>query len=430
MAAKLMSESETELVLEIKISKGKSFLECEENIQDALNEVGVLATGKCLEDYDADGSPIDVAGRTLTAKREKVSKNYETPYGVLAIDRYAYQGSLGGATYIPLEANARIVASSTPRFAKIVSSKYAKGNAGTVQGDIWESHRLEVSRCYIQDVSAAVAQQVREKQEHWSYAENEPLAMEVSAIAIGIDGTCLLFCDEGYRQAMVGTIAFYDAAGERLHTIYVAAAPEHGKATFLERMETEIRRIKERYTDARYIGISDGASDYLPWLKKHTSTQILDFWHVCEYLNSAAVALFRKRGPRSQWVDTACHGLKHEHGAAKKILKEFKDARQNRLGKQTRKDLEAAITYFENNLRRMNYASYRKSHLPIGSGVTEAACKTIVKQRMCGSGMKWRQSGADDVLTLRTITQTDGSWELFWRNIVKYGLSKISKLKT
>jgi hypothetical protein len=75
----------------------------------------------------------------------------------------------------------------------------------------------------------------------------------------------MLFCGREYRQAMVGTIAFYDASGERLHTNYIAAAPEHGKATFLQRMDEEIERIKKKYGGVRYIGISDGAADYLPW---------------------------------------------------------------------------------------------------------------------------------------------------------------------
>ena len=429
MPATVLSNSEEEIVLEVRIPKSRSFLECEDLIQDGLNDAGKLATEKCLEDFDTDGSPIVVAGKTLTAKKQKVSKKYHSPHGVCQIDRFVYQSSSGGTTEVPLEQNARIVASSTPRFARMISFKYAESNAGQVLKDVRESHRLELSRCYIQDISAAVAAQVKAKDPYWSYAqtENEPLPVRVDSIAIGLDGTCMLFCDEGYRQAMVGTIAFFDAAGERLHTIYVAAAPEHGKATFLQRMDEEIARIKGNHGDARYVGISDGATDYVPWLKRHTTTQILDFWHVTEYLSSAAVALHRLKAERSQWIDDACHRLKHNHRAAKGLLKEFKEARSKRLAAKTRKDLESAISYFENNLGRMNYASYRKSKLSIGSGITEAACKTVVKQRMCGSGMKWKQTGADDTLTLRAITRTDGAWTAFWKRLEKFGTSKAKR---
>ncbi len=62
--------------------------------------------------------------------------------------------------------------------------------------------------------------------------------------------------------------------------------------------------------------------------------------------------------------------------------------------------MEEAITYFgnQNKKGRMDYAAWVEESLPIGSGVTEAACKVIVKQRLCGSGMKWKEPGAAAVL--------------------------------
>ena len=40
-----------------------------------------------------------------------------------------------------------------------------------------------------------------------------------------------------------------------------------------------------------------------------------------------------------------------------------------------------------------------ENSLPIGSGVTEAACKTLVKQRLYGSGMRWKDAGIKVVLS-------------------------------
>jgi len=222
---------------------------------------------------------------------------------------------------------------------------------------------------------------------------------------------------------MAGTIAFYDAAGERLHTIYTGAAPEYGKQTFLTRMEEEIDRVKDKYPNARYVGISDGASDFAPWLEKHTTTQVLDFWHLTEYLAEVAKAIFRKESEREDWLNTTCHNLKHEHGASKLILEELQEFRNRpRLSKKAKEVLDKAISYLGNGIKRTNYASYRKSHIPIGSGVTEAACKTLIKQRMCGSGMKWKSVGADAVLRLRSLRLTNGAWDAFWANIRQYGL--------
>ena len=191
-------------------------------------------------------------------------------------------------------------------------------------------------------------------------------------------------------------------------------------------MDEEIARTKAIYRDVRYVGITDGASDYLLWLRRHTTTRILDFWHVTEYINAAAKAIHRNKSERETWIDGACHDLKHKHGAAQRILEEFRLAASRELSAKPRESVDAAISYFENNLGRMNYASYRKGHLPIGSGITEAACKTLVKTRMCGSGMKWSEGGSDCVLTLRALALSGQRWEEFWQNVAKYGLAQRS----
>ena len=423
MTAEILHNDDETMTIKVTVKKSAAFLECEENIQDALNEAGSLATEHCLEDFDSDGSPITVAGRKLTAKKDKVPKKYETPYGIVTQPRFVYQDSGGGKTYSPLDYSARIIGTSTPRLAKMVSSKYALNNSTKVQSDFMECHHLKISRYLIQDTSDRVSEIARIKEDIWDYSSGEPLAHEVASVGIGLDGACLLFCEEGHRQAMVGTIAFYDAGGERLHTIYIAAAPEHGKAKFLERMEAEIDGVKERHPRARYAGISDGATEFWPWLKKFTTVQILDFWHVTEYVASAASAVCRSKKARTEWIEGACHSLKHDHGAATAILEEFQEAQSKSLTKKIREDLGKAISYFENNLKRMNYASYRKGHLPIGSGVTEAACKVIVRERMCGSGMKWKEKGADTVLCLSALRQTTKRWGEFWQNISQFGIS-------
>ena len=69
----------------------------------------------------------------------------------------------------------------------------------------------------------------------------------------------------------------------------------------------------------------------------------------------------------------------------------------------------------------MDYPYHVKQQLPIGSGVTEAACKTLVKQRLCCSGMRWKNQGAGIVLTLRALVQTSARWMQFWKKINQYG---------
>ena len=73
----------------------------------------------------------------------------------------------------------------------------------------------------------------------------------------------------------------------------------------------------------------------------------------------------------------------------------------------------------------MNYAEYRSKDLPIGSGVTEAACKTLIKQGLCRSGMRWKDKGASIVLALRCLVQSE-RWEQFWHKINQYGIPVIA----
>ena len=69
----------------------------------------------------------------------------------------------------------------------------------------------------------------------------------------------------------------------------------------------------------------------------------------------------------------------------------------------------------------MNYAELVAANVPIGSGVTEAACKVLVKQRLCGSGMRWKERGAAAVLSVRCLTYTPERWGQFWARIDRSG---------
>src|SRR3974377_771838 len=194
-----------QITLEFTLRPGTSMLDYEEQILDALNESGRLATRECLEQFDADGSPIVMGGVKLTAQGPG-GKNNKSPYGEMGIQRHVYQSSEGGQTFCPLEQRARIVNSTTPRFAKMCSSKYALLNSISAQKDLSDNHGRQVSRCYLQDIAHDVAAIAEAKDDHWKYAEPE-LPASVATVALGIDGTCMLFCEDGFRQAMVGTIS-------------------------------------------------------------------------------------------------------------------------------------------------------------------------------------------------------------------------------
>ena len=421
MSAQLLRIEGSQVKIEVTIDLSRSMLTSEENIQQTLNETGCIATAAALKYLDTDGSAIDIAGEVMRTKGE-LPKAYQTPYGEVVVERHVYQRSGGGRTYCPLEREARIIMTSTPLFAKQVSSKLAYGSAREVQRDLSENHRRPVAVSYIQRVSEAVASIIEAKEESWNYVPPQ-LGVEIASVAIGLDGTCMLLCESGWREAMVGTISLYDALGERQHTIYIGATPEYGKAKFLERLEREIGRTKARYPQATYIGIADGAAANWQFLQRHTTEQVLDFYHASGYLGAVAVALYPKDlTQQQQWLDETCHQLKHDGGSALQLYQQMRELSQSQTHPKTIQDnLTAAVTYFQNHLHQMNYAVYRNQHYPIGSGVTEAACKTVIKQRLCCSGMRWKEAGAAVVLSLRTLVLTSTRWNQFWNKLNQYG---------
>ena len=420
MSATIISVSGNNITLQVEVTLGGSMLEMEDSILEAVNEVGTLATQEALQRFDTEGSRLEIGGEKWFSKGA-LPKEYQTPYGMTEVHRHVYQRSRGGKTYCPMERDARIVVTSTPRFAKIVSHKFANGSSIQVKRDLDENHGRVVARSYLQGVAEAVGGVVQAKEEDWHYATPK-LEREVKTIGLGLDGTCMLLCEEGYREAMTGTLSLYDQDGERLHTIYLGATPEYGKATFTERMEREIAHVKALYPEADYVGIADGASTNWDYLGQHVDIQILDFYHASGYLGDAAMAVFPKdKDKRDAWLEPRCHELKHKQGAASRLLKEMQALGEKRMNAISREKLNAAITYFGNHKHQMNYARYRSKNYPIGSGVTEAACKTLVKQRLCHSGMRWKEKGASVVLSMRALVLTKERWQQFWDKVNQYG---------
>jgi hypothetical protein len=286
--------------------------------------------------------------------------------------------------------------------------------------DFKENHALSLSQSYIQNISFVVGRLAEKKENEIIYSLPK-LEEEVSTVAIGMDGTCSFVGNRGWRETMVGTISLYNKNGDRLHTIYIAQAPEYGKEQFKIRLTKEIKEIQKIVpSSAKYIGLADGAIDNWSFLKSFVEVEIVDFYHATEYLAKASKASnLKDKDKQKEWLDSACHVLKNNQYSALAILEEMRELQKKRnLSKQVKKDLESAITYFTNHNKQMNYSEAIANNLPIGSGVTESACKVIVKQRLCLSGARWGHGGANNMLRLRAINSTNGRWKQFWDELV------------
>ena len=72
MSSKIIKEDGNKITLEIEVELDRdSMLKSEEQIAQALNEAGIKFTQKALEQFDTNGSPIEVGGKVLTSKGQE-----------------------------------------------------------------------------------------------------------------------------------------------------------------------------------------------------------------------------------------------------------------------------------------------------------------------------------------------------------------------
>ena len=287
-----------------------------------------------------------------------------------------------------MESDTRIILGATPKLAKVLSHRYLKLSVDEVKTVLQSNHGRALSRGDIQKVSETVGALAQAKEEHWHYS-TPVLDAPVATVSIGPDGTTIYLRKRGYRIAMVGTLALWDEVGSRLRTTYIGASPEWGKRFFLTRMTQEIEHIKLLYPDALSIGLADGTTDNGSFLNVHTSIQITDFWQASEYLAQAAEAIFPRQRDCTQkklWLDEHCHKFKHLNGANTQ-----RPANEHLIDKQTGEAAKGHYPFYPSESQDALVRVVVKQARPIGSSVTETACKTIVKQRLCQSGMKWNE---------------------------------------
>jgi hypothetical protein len=422
MDAKIVSAKGRSVTLQVSVDlDDTSMLASERRILAAVNELGCLATAEAIRRFDTNGEPIIVEGTRMTTKG-RTPKEYQTPYGPITLLRHTYQSAAGGKTFCPADDRARVFRRSTPWFAKMISHKSAENNQRRVVEDLSENHGRQVALCFVQDLAEGIGAVAQATEVAWEYEPPTPTAT-VKTVTVGLDGTCMLMVDGNWRQAMVGTIGLYDRHGERLHTTYIGAAPEPGKKTFLDRLDREFKRARDRYPKALFIGLADGAPSNWEFLDSRVEVSVLDFYHVTEYLTKFSDTIFAKDAKRrEEWLEKACHRLKHDLGAPAQLTREMVALNNAaKLKAADRKIVDGVIGYFRNNRRRMPYSRHTRADLPIGSGVTEAGCKVIIKQRLCCSGMKWKAQGAGIVIALRCLARTPTFWNQFWGKIEAHG---------
>ncbi|HXJ55922.1 MAG TPA: ISKra4 family transposase, partial [Verrucomicrobiae bacterium] len=142
-----------------------------------------------------------------------------------------------------------------------------------------------------------------------------------------------------------------------------------------------------------------------------TAIQIVDFYHAIEHAGKVLVALLgSKEHPdyKSRLRRWAKQLLKDQ------VDKLITQVRQECARKSHAETVEKELGYFVNNVKRMQYGTFRRQGFFIGSGVVEAGCKTLIGSRCKQSGMFWGKPGAQNILALRCI-HSSRRLDEFWK---------------
>jgi hypothetical protein len=138
--------------------------------------------------------------------------------------------------------------------------------------------------------------------------------------------------------------------------------------------------------------------------------QIVDLYHAREHLWVLAGRLLpTDHRQRKRWVT----GLqkKLDAGKLKSLVHQLRSFPASSADAAELLRIEA--DYFERNAQRMRYPDFRRQKLFVGSGVIEAACKTVIAQRLKQSGMFWTLRGANAIIALRCC-RFNRDFEDYW----------------
>lgn len=423
-----------------------------QGIKEALAAAGVAALRTFLESYEVDADTVEVED-TLYRYKQPSGKLFLTPFGPMGLTRKLYQADRGGPSYVPLDHHWGMVgqfatvevreavlfgcAHITPEETVQVLDKTALFHPSPTA----IKHIVEAMGVWMEEQGEAMPETIR---------QHEDVPEETQVMVASLDGTTVLLNEPGPKQgrpaerphgkaadaadvassvrhAMVGSISWYGPPEEetkapnRLRACYVAQMPEPKAPTLKARFEAELRhwetQLPETVAKLLLLDAHRGLWRYADQPRFDTYYKAVDFYHTTEHLSKAAEALFGKGNPQAQqWYDTYYDQLLEEDNAGQRVLRsiDYYQAHLN-LPKTRQQAVATERTFFRRNHHRMPYAQFRRRGWPIGSGPVEAAGKTLVKTRLCRSGMRWSRKGGQRILQLRTYVKS-GRWEPFWKH--------------
>ena len=289
----------------------------------------------------------------------------------------------------------------------------------------WSNDRLRrVLRTFRHTVVAFRAEAQQERLLGWLAVAQRSRGRHRPVLSVGRDGVMVPMRGHGYQEASAATVTVYDRRGQRLGTVYLGQMPEAHQATLSDDLTALVTAVLERWRGPwpRLVYVTDkgqAPDDYyrrvlrrLPHPRQPGQRLswewVLDFFHVAGYLGKLREALFGAGG--HGWFRRMRHWLRERvQGVAHILRSAVQHYNQQPRPKAAQEAFWQAYRYLRRHRRWMDYARYRRLGLPIGSGVTEAACKTVFTQRFKRAGMRWQKESGQVILDLRVV-HLSGIW--------------------
>jgi hypothetical protein len=434
----------------------------EQELHDHVMALERDLLGNELSRYDITADEVTVNGVVYRQCLES-SDTYLTSAGPVSVTRHLYRpAGRGSKSICPLELRAGIVEGLwTPRAARqgaFVMAHLTPREGAELFG---EFGGMQPSRSTLDRLPKTLSTHWEAHRADWeeSLRASETVPVAAAVLAASLDGVMAPMATEAadeevegapappaapepkapgaapsassgnrhYREASCGTVTLYCEEGERLSTVRYGRMPEYKKATLCGQLEAECQSILAVRPDLKVVKLADGAEenwrflDHLDLglspddLARVVQISILDFYHAAEHLGTACDVIWGAGSVQSKAELARLRILLREDDTGvDKVMGRLRYRARQMHGRK-RDQLEKELTYFRNQRARMRYAQYLRDGLPIGSGVVEAACKTLVTHRLKRSGMRWEIAGGQAILTLRSVIQSErwkGAWSL------------------
>jgi hypothetical protein len=419
-------------------NKAGSFADFEKGLHAKVMELERELVAEEMARADVDVEAIEVDGDTYR-RVVRCEETYFTAAGPVRVEHTLYKDRTDetGRSISPMDLRLGIVEGRwTPLAAEQATWVVAHVTPQTAEELFARLGNMTPSKSSLDRLPKALSARWEEERVHFEEAlrARDVIPQHATTVAVSLDGVLAPMKDggaqdkrqktaeqgrltrgpAGYREVGCGTLSFCDAEGDMISAVRMARMPESKKATLKRTLFADVTAVLAARSDLTLVKLADGAEDNWTFLSEQLpqGTEVVDFFHAAEHLSAALASVYgdgtvesRRRFEDLRFV------LKEDPDGVEKVIRSLdylrkKHPRNERLTKE--------LAYFRKQRDRMRYHQFVAEGLPIGSGVVEAACKTLVTQRLKQSGMRWGQDGGQAILTVRGWTQSGDRFDRAW----------------